>query len=117
MIEPCSCGNPKLHVVAERRTADGRRVVGWSNGEVTFGFGLYPAGIGGRRSNVWGAQIRQLVLDVVELYDASELGDLIHAARAAVAQTSLEPRTYIRRRMAGEKFHHSGAILRSRRPT
>lgn len=35
----CSCGDATPHVVARRKTSDGKSVLGWSDGELTFSFG------------------------------------------------------------------------------
>lgn len=110
----CTCGRTDLHVIAERRTFDGIRVCGWSDGEVTFGLGIYPQGIRRRRTRVYAEQIRDLVLEEVSLYDAAEVPALIRAAREAVAQASFPPAVYLRRRMAGEKFVSDGRVVRRR---
>lgn len=76
----CTCGNNEDHIIARRQTADGKTVFGWSDGDITFGMGRYPQGIGKTRD----ARVRDRVLDQVSLVDASEVAGLIRQVRAEV---------------------------------
>ena len=76
----CSCGNKEDHIIARRKTADGIIVFGWSDGDITFGMGRYPQGIGKTRD----ARVRDRVLDQVTLFDAGEVAGLIRQVRAEV---------------------------------
>ena len=111
----CTCGESKLHIIARRKTFDDKLVLGWSDGAVTFGLGLFPRGVGRLRSS---AQLRYqaLVLDLCGLYDAAELGALIHAARASLVQTAQPREAFVRRHVAGERFSFNGRVLR-KKPT
>jgi len=112
----CSCGESTSHVIARRETLDGVAVEFWSDGAVTgrMGVGFYgdrPRAMGNR-----GAYLRavKILIEEVSLYDRRELRLLVRTARRAVCQTSLLPLVYLRRSMAGEKFHFDGRVVRVR---
>lgn len=80
----CSCGGCEAHLMAVRRTFDGKEVQLWSDGVVTWGMGYGIEGIGrarscsGRRLDVRAAWT---VAAKVELYDAVEVPALVRLAR------------------------------------
>lgn len=81
----CSCGVPVVHVIARRKTADNKTVLGWCDGALTSAMNGYPPGIAfSKHQPVAEARmVRDLVLEEVALYDWSELPALIRAARGA----------------------------------
>ncbi len=92
MIEPCSCGNAADHVVARRSTADGKSVLLWSDGSLTWAHGYVIKGSANPRS----AAGRELALKAgwliageVCLHDADDVPDLIAAARWTAARDGL----------------------------
>ena len=114
MTKLCSCGEAHAHKIAERLTADGARVVAWSDGDVTGKFGLRPRGLGRPRGGISHAALLRtawLVIGEVELYDWHEVARLVKVARKAVVQNCLVSDAYVRRTMAGEKFHFNGSVV------
>lgn len=111
----CSCGTTKPHILARRSTFDGNHVLLWSDGGVTgaLGVGLYGAPARERRNHANFLAGGWLALGEVELYDAAEVRKLLVTARRAVAQRNLPPLDYLRRQMAGQRFHSDGRVIRA----
>jgi hypothetical protein len=85
--DTCSCGEAADHIIAKRRTSDGKTVLVWSDGVVTFGFGFRVNGAGRARQ----AYVRRLnveagwiVADVAELVTSDELPRAVELARLEV---------------------------------
>lgn len=88
----CSCGDAANHVVARRQTADGKRVLLWSDGSLTWGFG--EAVTGSARPSTASQAERALcagwlVMGEVGIYDADELSELVAAARFVAERSRL----------------------------
>lgn len=83
-LDPCPCGDPHPHQIARRATADGKHVLAWSDGQMTWALGCAikgsprPRNADQQRRALAAAQ---LVLDDVCLFDAAEVPALIKAAR------------------------------------
>lgn len=103
MRNPCTCGVATDHLVATRRTADGKSVQLWSDGQVTWGLGYGMRGVG--RARYYSVRQRNLqagwiVIGDVELYDAAEVPALVRAARKGMLQpgaTIASARDFMRR--------------------
>jgi hypothetical protein len=88
----CSCGNHEDHIIARRMTADGKSVLLWSDGSLTWALGHAIRGSAHPRTTEQrNAALRagRLVLGDVCLYDASEVSALVSAARWAAARDGL----------------------------
>jgi len=88
----CSCGDPKPHEIARRTTADGKRVLFWSDGLVTWAMGWRLPGVGAARDAYGrGRDLRaaRVVMGLVELLDAAEVPVAVKAARRSVARPGL----------------------------
>ena len=111
--QPCSCGETKPHEIARRQTADGITVVFWSDGAISGRLGLNliarPAATRFQLARVLRANA--LVADEACLYDWSELRRLVKTARRAFEQVCLPAESYVRRSMAGERFHFDGRVV------
>lgn len=98
----CSCGEVADHVIARRTTLDGRLVLIWSDGLVTFGLGFRVPGVGRaryayrRRLDLRAAWI---VAGEVELYEAAAVAGLVEAARRAVRMPGTPDDAVARRSM------------------
>jgi len=82
----CTCGNPDDHVIARRVTADGKHVLAWDDGTLTWALGYAIRGSASPRTPEGRERARRaawLVLDDVCLFDADEVPALIRAARWA----------------------------------
>lgn len=82
--EHCSCGEIQDHVVARRQTIDGKTVLFWSDGVVTFAMGYGIRGVGKSRSR-WDRGCDRLanswLSEMVCLLESEELGPAVRAAR------------------------------------
>lgn len=90
--DTCTCGETEDHVIAKRTTADGKLVLFWSDGLVTFGMGFGIPGVGRARyayARRYDRQAADLVAGDVELYTAAEVSQLVKAARRAVRAPGL----------------------------
>lgn len=103
----CTCGETEDHIIARRRTADGKLLLAWSCGCVTRGH-VGSMIIGRPRflpRDLYASEDYMralwLFLDEVALYDYAEVKDLMVAAKGAMRQTSVQPLEYLRRKMAG----------------
>ena len=86
MTSVCTCGNPHEHVIARRVTADGKHVLAWDDGTLTWALGYAIRGSAHPRTPEARERARQaarLVLEDVCLFDADEVPALIKAARWA----------------------------------
>lgn len=90
MTRPCcSCGDTASHVVMRRATADGKHVLLWDDGSLTWALGYAIRGCGRPRT---AAQIElalragRLALGDVCLYTADKVSDLVKAARWTAAR-------------------------------
>lgn len=85
MTAPCSCGDARPHVIVERRTADGVRVLLWSDGDVTgwAGHRLGP--------RVRDLDVARVMMDEVCLEHRSAVGDLVRAAARVARSKVREP--------------------------
>jgi hypothetical protein len=75
--------------MSQRRTADGKTVILWSDGLLTFGMGFGIPGVGRARSAYArnrDTTIGWIVMDDVALYDAADVAALVAAARRAHAK-------------------------------
>lgn len=109
-MSTCSCGTERPHVIGRRLTFDGNHVHLWSDGRVTgsLGVGLYGAPPRERRNLSRFIEAGWLALGEVELYDAKEVRTLLATARRAVGQRNFPALEYLRRQMAGQRFHSDG---------
>src|SRR5690606_19482601 len=85
-VMTCTCGNPDDHVIARRVTADGKHVLAWDDGTLTWALGYAIRGSASPRTPEGRERARRaawLVLDDVCLFDADEVPALIRAARWA----------------------------------
>lgn len=119
--DPCSCGDAEPHVIARRMSADGAIVKLWSDGAVSSGLGFtILRGVRSGRRHELALRAAWLLADEVCLYDRGELGFLARMARRAVEQKSLQPRDYLRARMAGRVVRvggRHGAVVRTVAPS
>lgn len=84
----CSCAGAKEHVVARRVTADGKHVLLWDDGALTWAFGYKIKGAP-RGGSDFARRVGRLVLGEVCLYDASEVPSLVAAARWVAQRSGL----------------------------
>lgn len=92
MAAACSCGNASAHTIARRSTADGKHVLLWDDGSLTWGLGLSIRGSAfprTREQSEMALRAGWLVLGDVELYDADEVSDLVRAARRVAVRSGL----------------------------
>lgn len=99
----CHCGAPAeySHIVARRSTADGKSVLLWSHGHLTWRFGEYVRGSAHPRTATQVAAALAagwLLLGDVELWEAEEVPTLAAAARQVAARSGLPGD--LRKRMA-----------------
>ena len=83
----CSCGCVEHHETWKRTTSDGKTVVGWSDGLITYAIGVGIPGVSARRSGVECAlDIRAgwVVAGEVCVHTAAEMPAVIARARKAV---------------------------------
>lgn len=82
----CSCGCTEVHRVARRTLADGKAVILWSDGLVTFALGFRIRGIGTARES-WAqeADLRAgwAFMGEAELFTTVEVPKVLKALRAA----------------------------------
>lgn len=88
----CSCGETKAHTIGRRLTADGKSVLLWSDGSLTWALGYAIKGSAfprtadqRRRALVAG----WLVIGEVCLRNADEVSDLVKAARWVAERSGL----------------------------
>lgn len=92
MPAQCSCGNAEPHVIARRRTFDGKDVCLWDDGTLTWAFGFAVKGAWFKPSEAnrdRALAAGWLVLGEVEIYDACEVSGLVQAARWAADRDGL----------------------------
>lgn len=98
----CSCGEARDHEIARRQTLDGKTVIFWSDGMITWALGYRIRGVGRARYACVRRRDREagwIVASMIELYESAEVPRLINAARTAVrepgiyAATDLHART------------------------
>jgi len=81
----CSCGDPGLHRIATRKTADDRTIVFWCDGHITASLGLHFAGIGPARED-WTRDADRTAarafMGLIELLDFAEVAPAWRALRA-----------------------------------
>lgn len=88
----CTCAHNDSHTIARRSTADGKSVLLWNDGSITWAMGYAIKGSPFPRTEKQRATARRaggLVLGEVSLYDAAELPTLIAAARWAADRDGL----------------------------
>jgi hypothetical protein len=73
---PCSCGDPKPHIVASEKTFDGYGLDLWSDGTITGRMGFYINGACRLPMPV----ARRVMADA-GLFDYAEIGDLARRLR------------------------------------
>lgn len=91
-IALCTCGETKPHVVARRPTADGKHVLLWDDGSLTWALGYHIRGGAHPRTLAQIEAARKagwLVVGEVCLYTAAEVPDLVKAARWVAARSGL----------------------------
>jgi hypothetical protein len=71
----------KPEVVAKRKTADGKRVVLWSDGSISGRMGYQLKGVPMTKNPLTPRGVGWLFMSEVELYDSSELSKLYKAAK------------------------------------
>lgn len=101
----CSCGTTEDHIVAQRSTADGKHVLLWSSGSLTWALGHAVRGSAAPRTDAGRrAALRagRLVLGELCIYDAAEVTPLVAAARWAAERDGL-PGTMRARLAASQK--------------
>lgn len=91
-LSACSCGDTDLHEITRRSTADGKHVVLWSDGSLTWALGYSIRGAwmsprADRRDDALRAG--WLVLGEVGVYDAADVSALSRAARWAADRDGL----------------------------
>ena len=85
----CPCGLASDHVIKRASTADGKHVLLWADGTLTWALGFAVKGVGLPRTK---AQLAAalcagwLVMGDVSLYDADEVPALVAAARWAASR-------------------------------
>jgi hypothetical protein len=85
-MDICSCGEAADHVIARRSTADGKHVLLWSSGELTWALGYRIRGAAHPRTpeqRTKALAAGRLVAESVGFYDADEVTSLVLAARWA----------------------------------
>ena len=85
----CHCGQAKAHIIARRSTADGKHVLLWNDGMLTWALGYAIRGAARPRTAEQSAAALRagwLVLGEVELYDSGDVSDLVTAARWVAAR-------------------------------
>lgn len=99
----CTCGCTTPHEIARRQTTNGVTIVLWSNGCVSDILGI----------NVWSQQARSadqhathmeagwLLMGEVEMYNSTDVQQLVKHTRHAVRQQRQPKVAYLRRAMAG----------------
>lgn len=88
----CSCGDAEPHIIARRSTYDGKHVLLWDDGGLTWALGYAIRGSSRPRTEAGVRLARiagRLVLGDVCLYHADDVPDLIRAARWAAARGAL----------------------------
>lgn len=88
----CSCGVAADHVIARRSTFDGKHVLLWSDGSLTWGMGYAIKGAAQPRTSEQRARALRagwLVIGEICIYDADEVSGLIAAARWAADRDGL----------------------------
>lgn len=76
----CSCGEGRHHVVARRSTADGKHVLAWDDGALTWALGYFIQGAP-RGGSAHARGVSRLVLGEVELWPSEDIPLLVSAAR------------------------------------
>jgi hypothetical protein len=80
----CSCGCKEKHKIARRQTADGKDVIFWSDGDVTWALGYAIRGVGLSRES-WAIEADMTASEAlrgfVELLDSKEVGRALMALR------------------------------------
>lgn len=92
MTTACTCGNHEDHIIARRMTADGKSVLLWADGSLTWALGHAIRGSAHPRTDAQRAmalRAGRLVLGDVCLYDGNEVSDLVAAARWAAKRDGL----------------------------
>lgn len=87
----CSCGESGHHVIARRVTADGKHVLAWDDGTLTWALGYAIRGSANPRTPEGRERARRaawLVLEDVCLFNADEVPALVKAARWAAESGS-----------------------------
>lgn len=89
--EACSCGQADVHVIARRKTADGKSVQLWRDGGVTGALGFRLPGVPMKRarnaeSRALNLRAGWLLLGEVCLWDLSEIGELYGACLSVAAK-------------------------------
>jgi hypothetical protein len=97
-VIPCTCGKTEDHIIARQLSNDGVRLELWHSGVITGRLGTTPPGIGRSRLD---PRASQVAWQDACLYDWSEIGGLVKAARKALAQKSLPPLAAMRHIVAG----------------
>lgn len=85
----CTCGDPSDHEIARRQTLDGKTVIFWSDGMITWAMGYRIRGIGRARYACIRRRDREagvLVAAEIELHEAREVPALIVAARRVMSE-------------------------------
>lgn len=88
----CTCGDAADHVVARRSTADGKHVLLWSDGSLTWAHGYSIKGAAHPRTDKQrrlALKAGWLVLGEVCIHDAADVPDLVTAARWVAARSGL----------------------------
>lgn len=70
-------------IIARAETADGKRIVLWSDGQLTQILGIYIPGIGKPRNTELALRAAYMVLGDASLYTMSEIPRLYRAAKKA----------------------------------
>lgn len=84
----CSCGNTEPHVISRRATADGKHILQWDDGTITWGLG-YKIRNAPRGGSDFARRVGGLVIGDASLYEASEIPSLIEAARFVAKRSGL----------------------------
>lgn len=87
-VEVCPCGEARDHVVARRSTSDGKHVLMWQDGSLTWALGYAIKGAP-RGGSEFARRVGMLVLGEVCLYEAAEVPSLVAAARHVAQRSGL----------------------------
>jgi len=101
----CTCGVEKTHKIWRTATADGKDVVGWSDGDVTWAFGYAIRGVGLAHSSATaGADLRAswALRENVGMLDANEVATAFNALRRVARQPLTAACSW---RFSGEGWH------------
>lgn len=102
-------------IIARRSTIDGKHVLLWSDGLVTWAMGYRITGVGAARSDFecsLDLEAGWLVMGEACVYESAEIARLVKAARKAVRQSSCIPLVAMRHYFRGDRLRTSRRTFR-----